>query len=246
MTRIEEREVVGGVDTHRDAHVAVVIDDVGRVLGSESFSADAAGYRQLLGWMARHGQDTKIGVEGTGTYGAGLSRFLASRGVEVVEVLRPNRQTRRRKGKSDATDAEAAARAVLSGEASGAAKAGNGTVEAIRALRVARRGAMKASTQASNQLRDLVLTAPDPLRAKLAPLATQARVEMASRFRSDGSVEPAAVMKEAMRSVALRHKALAQEIALLDKRLGVFAKLAAPKASWTRVASAHKSPVHSS
>jgi transposase len=107
---------------------------------------------------------TKIGVEGTGTYGAGLSRFLVSKGVEVVEVLRPNRQTRRRKGKSDATDAEAAARAVLCGEATGAPKAGNGTIEAIRALRVARRGALKASTQASNQLRDLILTAPDPLR----------------------------------------------------------------------------------
>jgi transposase len=149
--------------------------------------------------------------------------------VEVVEVLRPNRQTRRRKGKSDATDAEAAARAVLSGEACGAAKVANGTVEAIRARRVARRGAMKASTQASNQLRDLVLTAPDALRAKLAPLATQARVEMAARFRPDGSVETVDVMKEAMRSVALRHKTLSEEIALLDKRLGVLVKLAAPE-----------------
>ncbi len=164
MAKRQERNIIGGVDTHQETHMAVVIDSIGRVQGTEAFRADAGGYREMLTWMRHHGQVVKVGVEGTGTYGAGLPRFLAKEGVEVIEVLRPNRQTRRLRGKSDPTDAEAAARAVLSGEASGSPKAANGAIEAMRALRVARRGAVKAATQASNQLRDLILTAPDSLR----------------------------------------------------------------------------------
>ena len=119
MTK-NRRRVTGGVDTHADTHVAVVLDEIGRVLGTESFPADERGYGAVLAWMLRHGELDKVGVEGTGSYGAGLARHLARNGVEVIEVIRPNRQVRRRRGKSDPTDAEAAARAVLSGEASGA------------------------------------------------------------------------------------------------------------------------------
>lgn len=125
-------DVTGGVDTHGEQHVAAVVDAVGRILGVAEFPATLAGYRRLLAWMRSFGDLARVGVEGTGSYGAGLARYLATEAVAVVEVDRPTRQTRRRRGKSDTTDAEAAARAALNGEATGQPKAGNGTVEAIR------------------------------------------------------------------------------------------------------------------
>jgi transposase len=176
-------EITGGVDTHGDVHVGAVIDSTGRILGIESFAATPAGYRRLLRWLRRHGQLVRVGVEGTGCFGAGLARYLASEGVGVIEVNRPDRQRRRRRGKSDAVDAEAAARAALSGDASGVPKSGDGQVEAIRVLRLARRSAIKARTQAANQIRALIITAPDQLRCRLWALSTDARVEACARFR---------------------------------------------------------------
>ena len=137
--------VTGGVDTHAEVHVAGVADQTGRVLGVKEFPATAQGYAAALAWMRGHGDLVKVGVEGTGSYGAGLARYLAAQGIEVAEVMRPNRQARRRRGKSDAADAIAAALAALNGEASGQPKSGDGAVESIRALLVARRGAVKAA-----------------------------------------------------------------------------------------------------
>jgi transposase len=211
--------VTAGVDTHAEIHVAAVVDQVGRVLGTEAFPATAAGYRAALAWMASHGSLGKVGVEGTGSYGAGLARYLASQGVAVVEVIRPNRQARRRRGKSDVADAVAAALAALNGEASGSPKSHDGAVESIRALRVARRGAVKAATQAGNQLRDLVITAPEPLRASLVSLSTDARVALAARFRPGTLTDPIAVTKQALASIARRHQQLRAEIARLDTAL---------------------------
>jgi transposase len=109
--------VLGGVDTYKDVHVAAVIDDVGRILAAAEFPATRHGYRRLLAWLRGFGELVAVGVEGCGSWGAGLARYLSERGVQVVEVNRPNRQHRRRRGKSDTVDAEAAARAVLAGEA---------------------------------------------------------------------------------------------------------------------------------
>jgi hypothetical protein len=128
-------EVILGVDTHAQVHVACLLDHLGRLQGRLTIPATRAGAQQLLAWAARHGRLTHAGVEGTGTYGAGLARFLTAAGVEVIEVDRPNRQRRRRRGKSDPTDAEAAARAVLAGEATATPKTRSGIVEAIRVLR---------------------------------------------------------------------------------------------------------------
>ena len=160
MERIADaaRLVTGGVDTHALTHTAAVVDQIGRVLGSEEFPASAQGDRRALAWMRSFGELVKVGVEGTGSYGAGLARYLAAAGVEVVEVIRPNRQARRRRGKSDPADAVAAALATLNGEASGRAKAHDGAVESLRTLQVARRGAVKAANQAANQLGDLIVT----------------------------------------------------------------------------------------
>ncbi len=224
-----ERQFTGGVDTHMDNHVAVVIDELGRVQGTESFPTTSAGYRKLLAWMRHFGPVVKVGVEGTGSYGAGLTDYLTGQNVDVVEVNRPNRQLRRLRGKSDPTDAEAAARAVLSGEASSTPKAKTGAIGAIRALRVARRGAVKASTQASNQLRDLILTAPEGLRARMDALPKSDRIEVAARFRPGAIGDPTEDMKAAMRAVACRYQELAAEIAELDRRLAVLVEQAAPE-----------------
>lgn len=219
MPEMTDTAVTGGVDTHKDAHVAAVIDSVGRVLATRSFPASGRGYRQLLVWMTTFGPVAKIGVEGTGSYGAGLARYLAGRGVEVIEVNRPNRQARRRRGKSDPADAEAAARAVLNGEASARPKGGDGTVEAIRALRVARRSAAKARQQAANQIASLVVTAPDELRGRLARLSTPELIDLAARFRARPAADTVEATKAALRSLARRHQDLAAEIAELDAAL---------------------------
>jgi len=126
------RALTGGVDTHADVHVAAVIDPQGGLLGVESFRTDLAGYKQLSGWMCTFGEIDLVGVEGTGSYGAGLARHLRRVGLVVVEVDRPNRQERARQGKSDSLDAVEAARAALSGRAFGVAKTRDGNVEAIR------------------------------------------------------------------------------------------------------------------
>jgi transposase len=222
------RLVTGGVDTHAEVHVASMADQAGRVLGTREFPATAAGYAAALAWMRGHGELVKVGVEGTGSYGAGLARYLAAQGIEVAEVIRPNRQARRRRGKSDAADAVAAALAALNGEASGQPKSGDGTVESIRALQVARRGAIKARTQAGNQLGGLVVTAPQAMRDKLAGLPTRKRVAAAVRFRPGELTCPAEAVRAAMAAVARRHQALTAEIAQLDTALEALVAHAAP------------------
>ena len=225
----ETLEVILGVDTHADTHTAVVIDQLGRVLGTVTVETTPAGYASLVEWARRFGVFRRAGVEGTGAYGAGIARHLADAGVTVVEVDRPDRRRRRRRGKSDPTDAEAAARAVLAGDATGAPKARIGIVESIRVLRVARRGAMKARTQAGNQLKDLVLTAPEPLRAELRPLKTRERAARAAQFSVDHAHDPMASTRRALRHVARRYLALTDEIRELDHDLTALVRMAAPR-----------------
>ena len=196
------RDVTGGVDTHTDEHVAAVADATGRILATSAFPATAAGYRALLAWMRRHGVVSRVGVEGTGAYGAGIARFLTSAGVAVIEVDRPDRQLRRSRGKTDTIDAEHAARAVLSGEATGTPKSRDGSVECIRALRVVRRSAVAARTTVGNQLTNLVLTAPEELRAELRGLSTPKMVAVAAAFRPAAPTTVVAATKYAMREAA--------------------------------------------
>jgi transposase len=215
-------EVILGVDTHLDAHVAVAVDHLGRRLGEASVPTTANGYERLLRWAEGFGPLKCAGVEGTSSYGAGLARHLRARGIEVLEVERPKRPRRssRRKVKSDLSDAESAARAVLAGEASGVPKSADGEVEMIRALRAARRSAIKARTQAANQLQALRVTAPEGLRRRLRGLSTKELVRVASRFRlADDPRDVATATRFALRSVARRYEALSEEIAELDAHL---------------------------
>ena len=153
-----ERVVFVGVDTHADVHHAAVVDELGRWLGDRGFATTPAGYAELWGWAGSFGAIAVAGVEGTSSYGAGLTRYLRAQAVRVVEVDRPDRKSRRMQGKSDPLDACSAARAVASGRAAGVPKSHDGVVESIRCLHLARRSAIKARTQAVNQIRALLTT----------------------------------------------------------------------------------------
>ncbi|MGI5427584.1 IS110 family transposase [Streptomyces sp. CA-179760] len=221
--------VIGGVDTHTDIHQAAVIDSVGRHLDTRSFETTAAGYEQLLAWLRTQGDVIAVGMEGTGAYGAELARFLTANDITVVEVDRPDRRARRAHGKSDLIDAYAAATAVLSGRASGTPKSRDGIVEAIRALRVVRKSAVKARTQTINQIRSLTVTAPSALREKLRGLPTAVLIDTLARTRPTGDLtDPAVAARTALRRLARRYQALQQEIKEADADLAPLVTRAAP------------------
>jgi transposase len=223
-------QVVGGVDTHLDTHTVACVDHLGRLLAHAQFPATSAGEKRLLTWLRGFGDLVSVGVEGTGSYGAGLARYLATQNVTVIEVSRPNRQTRRQRGKSDPLDAEAAARAVLANTATGTPKTRTGIVESIRVLRTARSGAIKARTAASNTLRHLVITAPEPLRTHFAGLTTDQLVETAATLRPTGDLtDPVQATKTALRRLARRCQHLTEEITDADAQLRDLTRQAAPR-----------------
>ena len=221
--------VTVGVDTHKDTHVAAARDQLGRRLGTTQVPASSAGYAQLLAWAHALGEVAAWGVEGTGSYGAGLARFLAAHGQRVVEVNRPDRQARRRRGKSDAVDADAAARAVQAGEATGVPKAQDGVVEMLRALRTARQTAVKARTQAINALKGLLVTAPAELREQLGGLPTGRLVGAAAELEVGTLTTPTAAVRLALRGLGQRYQHLDAEIALLTEQLDALTARHAPK-----------------
>jgi transposase len=228
MTTIAPTAVVvtGGVDMHLDLHVAATLDQFGRVLGTQSFPTTPAGYRQLHRWLLSFGQLDKVGVEGTGSYGSALARHLACEGVAVIEVARPNRQVRRRHGKTDVIDA---ARAVQSGEAAGKPKSRDGPVEALRTLKALQRSANKARTQALNQVHNLLVTAPEDLRARLSALPRRELLATCAAFRirtDDDSLR--AVLRLALRELAQRVMHLDQQLADVTARLKRITKAVAP------------------
>jgi transposase len=230
MTIVEaDRAVTGGVDTHLDVHVAAALDPIGGVLGVKSFPTNPAGYRALLAWMSKFGPVSRVGVEGTGAYGAGLARFLRRSGVEVIEVDRPNRQTRRHQGKSDPVDAMEAARAAQSGRASGVAKSRDGNVEAIRALLVAKRSARDQRIKTLNQIRHLGFTAPDQLRERFRSLTAFALQHETAALRPRVGNDPVLyATKVALQSLGRRAVALDEELARIEDLLGDLVAETAP------------------
>ena len=211
MTAVAGREVICavqvviGVDTHQDEHVAVAIDQQGVRLAELYAPATSYGYGELERWSRKLGEVCAFGVEGTGSYGAGLARFLTGRGFTIVEVNRPDRSTRYRKGKSDPTDAEMAARAVLAGVANATPKSGAGEVEMIRMLKTAKDSAVKARTQAVNQMKALIITAPAGLRESLDGLTATALAARCKSFRTGRPQDPTAAAKYTLRSLACRY-----------------------------------------
>ena len=220
MTTIRADVVIGGVDTHRDTIHVAVVDGLGRQRSDVELPTTRAGYAQALRWLRGFGALEVVGVEGTGSYGAGLARFLRAEGVSVVEVDRPDRRARRTTGKSDPLDAYAAAAAVLSGRATSVPKSGDGPAEAVRALRIARRGAVKARTQAINALKGLIVTAPAALRETLTGLGDAALLNTCARLRPGTELaDPVTALKTALRRLARRAGSLTEEIADAERDL---------------------------
>ncbi len=223
----ETLRVFGGVDTHKDVHVAAVVDERGKILDTASFDANAKGYAALRRWLEGFGTLVRVGVEGTGSYGTGLTRHLQESGVEVVEVNRPNRQMRRQRGKSDSVDAEAAARAALNGEATIVPKDHDDIVESIRVLRIAFCSARDTRTRLALQIRDLIVTAPAALRESM-PARTADRVAHCAKFRPGNVRDPHEATRLALKTLSRRYQDLSEEMADLTKILDELTREANP------------------
>jgi transposase len=216
---LNQDEVILGVDTHLDKHVGAVISVAGKLLATHAVDTTSAGYLQLLAWARSLGDVRRAGIEGTATYGSGLTKVLRDNNIEVFEVNRPDRATRRSRGKADPTDAESAACAVLSGRATAIPKEQSGAAYAMRAVSVARRSAVKARTQAINQLRGLLVSAPQEVRERLLHAKTEECVGACARIRSLGKTAMLESLTTTLRILAKRWLALGAEIKLLDGQL---------------------------
>jgi transposase len=222
------RRIVVGVDTHKYAHVAVALDQVGGVIGDITIPVDRAGYARLQRWARELGEQIDFGVEGSGSYGAGLVSQLRRGGHRVLEVNRPDRRIRHLRGKNDTIDAEAAARAVLSGAATAVPKTANGTVEMIRQLKIAKDTAVKARSQAIITLKTIIVSAPAELREKLERLGDKALLEECRQLRYESMSGPADAACYTLRALAERHHALDHEVRLHDRILATLTDRAAP------------------
>lgn len=223
-----QQEVVVGVDTHNDVHVAAVMTTLGARLGTRAFPTTAAGYTQLLAWARSHGALHRAGVEGTSSHGTALTRHLRRARVHVVEVNRPDRSARRRRGKTDAVDAENAALAVLSGRATAEAKANDGQVETIRLIKIAKDSANKARTQAINQLRAVIVRVEPELRETLTGLSPARLFRTCAELDgADAPTDVAAVT--VLRGLAHRILTLTKEIKTLNKQLTTVVSGCAPQ-----------------
>lgn len=216
----ERINVIAGIDTHSDTHHVAVINEHGKPLADDEFLAVGSGYRKIIDFITSYGTVIAVGVEGTGSYGAELARTLRAEGFLVLEVNRPNRAARRLKGKSDPLDAYQAAQAVLDGRAKSVPKAKDGPVECLRILRAERASAVKARTAAINQIKGLLVSAPDNLRAKYRGLGTSAMITALQRIRPTGQItDPEHVCLVTLKRLAVRYQSLSAEITEADAAL---------------------------
>ncbi|WP_458040493.1 MULTISPECIES: IS110 family RNA-guided transposase [Bacteria] len=222
--------LVAGIDTHKHTHHVAIIDSVGRPVVDDEFRADGRGYAQIIAFLRDHGQIERIGVEGTGSYGAGISRALTVAGLTVVEVARQNRQARRRRGKSDPLDAHQAAVAVLAGTDIATPKSGDGAVESLRILVSERRSAAKARAQTMNQIHALLVTVPELVRQTFRALSGQRLVTTLARTRPSGTtaVDPESVARQTLKRLAARHLTLQAEIDIIEKQLEELVRVVNP------------------
>lgn len=217
---VSGRHVTGGVDTHGDFHVAGLVESgTSRQIADATFPAKMSGYEALLAWMNEHGHVDEVGVESTGSYGAGLTRFLCDAGVRVIEVDRPDRKTRHFDGKTDTIDAYAAARAVVSGQADGLPKSRDGLAEAIRPIEVVCHAASKDRTRAINQFKALLITAPAAVRERMKRETFRRQLELARRFRTNQPDPVEANVRVALKQLARRIEFLDQQISELEQQL---------------------------
>lgn len=216
-----------GVDTHLDNHVAVLVNSIGQVVDTQEFIVNSGGYEQLYKWCKSFGTVQQAGIEGTGTYGAGLCKFLQQKQIKVFEVNRPNRAMRRLRGKSDPTDAESAARSVLSNESTAIPKSHDGVVEAMRFLVVARKSSVKARTQAINQIRALLVTAPDDIRDKCYVPSSYQCVMACKGIEASPDSLLESTLVSMLTLLSERWEALSKELKSIDKQLKALTSSAA-------------------
>ena len=222
--------VTGGVDTHKDLHVAAVVDEHDRVLASQCFATTRHGYKQMLAWMRSFGPLRRVGVEATGTYGAGLLRYLQKAGVEVLEVTTPDRQDRRRRGKSGDLDAQNAAHAAFAGTRTVTPKSRDGMIEALRVLKACRKTAVAARRVALQMIHNTVVCAPDELRDTLRKLTRMELIRTLAAWRPDMTDcrNATSAYRITLRSLARRYLELHDEIADLDTLIRVIVDELAP------------------
>lgn len=228
---VTSRQIIVGVDTHKYAHVAVALDHLGTRLAAQHVAANREGYAQLEAWaasLAGNGRVLAYGVEGTGSYGVGLTSFLRRTGHRVIEVNRGDRRSRRSNGKSDTLDAEAAARSVLGGQAKAIPKSADGTAEMIRQIKIARDTARKARTSAIITLKALIVTAPAELREHLAGTSDKVLIDRCASLRPGAVTSPTASAKHSLRTLAKRYQALDTEIREHDTILDDLTRAHAP------------------
>ncbi|EMO3969937.1 transposase [Enterobacter hormaechei] len=215
VDKVTEAAVVGGVDTHKDLHVAAVVDQNNKVLGTQYFSTTRQGYRQMLAWMTSFGTLKRIGVECTGTYGSGLLRYFQNAGLEVLEVTAPDRMERRKRGKSDTIDAECAAHAAFSGIRTVTPKTRDGMIESLRVLKTCRKTAISARRVALQIIHSNIISAPDELREQLRNMTRMQLIRTLGSWRPDASEyrNVTNVYRISLKSLARRYLELHDEIA---------------------------------
>ena len=226
---VDSEQVVLGVDTHKDVHVAAVISVLGVLLGTHSFPTTGSGYQQMLCWATEFGTVRRAGVECTGSYGAALARHLAAEQIEVIEVNQPDKASRRRRGKTDTVDAEAAAHAVLSGRASASAKAGNGPVEMVRIFKLAKASAIKSRTQAINQLKAVLVCADPQLRDSLSGLSNPTLIRRCAQLKAGTPRDATTAAAYTLALLARRILELTTEIDDLNRQITDTLSTHAPK-----------------
>ena len=230
VQEVVPRPVVGGVDTHKDLHVAAVVDEHDHVLASQSFATTRQGYRQMLAWMRSFGQLRCIGVEATGTYGAGLLRYMQNAGVEVLEVTTPDKHDRRKRGKNDDLDAQNAAHAAFAGKRTVTPKTRDGMIESLRVLKACRKTAVAARRVALQMIHNTIICAPDDLRDALRKMTRMQLVRTLAAWRPDLTDyrNVISAYRISLKSLGRRYLELHDEIADLDAMIGAIVDELAP------------------
>lgn len=225
------RSIVGGVDTHKDLHVAAVVDDLDRVLDTQSFATTRQGYRMMLAWMRSFGELRRVGIESTGSYGAGLLRYMQSADVEVLEVTTPDRHDRRKRGKNDDLDAANAAHAAFAGQRTVTPRSRNGMVESLRVLKACRKSAVNARRIALQMIQNTIIAAPDRLRDQLRSMTRMQLIRTLAAWRPDLTAyrDLEAAYRISLKSLARRYLELHDEIADFDVMIAAIVQELAPE-----------------